>query len=87
MQLVLLVTSDCGVCAADVKKLEAKYAEELKTEEVAIYNIDESEDAKEFWVRNNLPTPPVLVLVTDDAKYIATLPIAEILAEVKANAG
>ena len=79
MQLVLLVTNDCGLCAGEIEKLKAKYSPEIKTEEVAIYNIDDNEDSKEFWIKNNLPTPPVLVLVTDDAKYVATLPIDTVL--------
>ena len=88
MQLVLLVTNDCGLCAGEIEKLKVKYGPEIKTEEVAIYNIDDNEKSKEFWITNNLPTPPVLVLVTDDAKYVATLPIDAVLSATmeKANA-
>jgi hypothetical protein len=81
MQLVLLTTTDCGICAEDIAKIKAKFAAEITNEEVAIYNIEDNDQANEFWVKNNLPTPPVAVLVTDDARFVTILPLDDILKE------
>ena len=72
-QIVLLTANDCNVCEDVKRRFEEKYADELKSGEAAVYNVDENEDAKEFAAKCGLGPGPQLVVVTETEKLLTRL--------------
>ncbi len=73
MNIILLTSESCGVCNETKELFKKKYADELKSGEADICNLDEDEGAQQFWAENELPLTPVVVVVSDKQKIIAVL--------------
>lgn len=58
-----------------------RYKQELDSGEADIVNLDEEEDAQQFWMENELPLAPVMVVVSDQKKLITILDPKELLEE------
>lgn len=87
MNLVLFVGNDCPPCEEVKKAFQERYKEELDSGEADIVNLDEEEDAQQFWMENDLPLAPTMVVVSDQKKVITILDPTELLKEASPGAG
>ena len=83
MNLVFFKGNECPVCDAAEKEFRKRFKEELDSGEADIVNLDEEEDAQQFWMENELPLAPVMVVVSDKKKVITILDPKEMLKEAK----
>ena len=81
MNLVLFTGNDCDPCTKVEEAFKKRYKEELASGEADIVNLDEEEDAQQFWVENDLPLAPTMVVVSDQKKLITILDPKELLEE------
>lgn len=81
MNLVLFTGDSCQICHEVEKAFKKRYKEELKSGEADIVNLDEEEDAQQFWMENDLPLAPTMVVVSDQKKLITILDPRELLEE------
>lgn len=81
MNLVLFVGNDCPPCDKVKEAFKQRYKEELDSGEADIVNLDEEEDAQQFWIENELPLAPTMVVVSDQKKVITVLDPTELLKE------
>ena len=83
MNLVLFTGNECPVCHEAEEAFKKRYKEELDRGEADIVNLDEEEDAQQFWMENDLPLAPTMVVVSDQKKLITILDPKELLGETK----
>jgi hypothetical protein len=83
MNLILLTGNECKVCHDVEEAFKKKYADELKSGEADICNLDEDEQAQQFWFENELPLAPVVVVVSDKMKLISVLDPSDLTKEAK----
>ena len=81
MNLVLFTGNECEPCHEVEEAFKKRYKEELASGEADIVNLDEEEDAQQFWMENELPLAPTLVVVSDQKKLITILDPKELLEE------
>ena len=81
MNLVLFTGNDCPPCHQVEEAFRKRYKEELDKGEADIVNLDEEEDAQQFWMENELPLAPTIIVVSDQKKLIAILDPEELLKE------
>ena len=81
MNLVLFTGDGCEPCHEVEEAFKKRYKEELASGEADIVNLDEEEDAQQFWMENDLPLAPVMVVVSDEKKLITILDPKELLEE------
>jgi len=81
MNLVLFIGDDCPSCHRVEEAFRKRYKEELDSGEADIVNLDQEEDAQQFWMENNLPLAPTLIVVSDKRKLITILDADELLTE------
>jgi len=86
MNLVLFVGNDCQPCDKVKEAFTKRFKEELDSGEADIVNLDEEEDAQQFWIENDLPLAPTMVVVSDQKKVITILDPAELLKEASPDA-
>ena len=67
MNLVLFTGNGCEPCHEVEEAFKKRYGE------ADIVNLDEEEDAQQFWMENDLPLAPVMVVVSDEKKLITIL--------------
>jgi hypothetical protein len=79
MNCILLTASDCNICDEDKKKFKEAMKEELKSGEAEITNIEEDDDAMDFWATHNLPTAPIVIMTTDSGKILDYLTVDELI--------
>ena len=73
MNLVLFTGNECEPCHEVEEAFKKRYKEELASGEADIVNLDEEEDAQQFWMENELPLAPTMVVVSDQKKLITIL--------------
>ncbi|GAI97105.1 unnamed protein product, partial [marine sediment metagenome] len=56
-----------------------RYKEEIDSGEADIVNLDENEEAQEFWIEHDLPLAPIMVVTTDNGKLISVIEAQELL--------
>lgn len=83
MQLVLFTGNECNVCHEVEEAFKKRYKEELDNGEADIVNLDEEEDSQQFWMENDLPVAPIMVVVSDNQKLITILDPHELLTEAQ----
>ena len=79
MNLVLFTGNECPPCQEVEEAFKKRYKEELDSGEADIVNLDEEEDAQQFWMENDLPLAPIMVVVSDEKKLITILDPKELL--------
>lgn len=79
MNLVLFTGNGCPPCEEVEAAFRKRYKEELDSGEADIVNLDEEEDAQQFWMENDLPLAPTMVVVSDQKKLITILDPKELL--------
>lgn len=83
MELILFVGNDCQPCKDVEAKFRAKFGDLLGTKEAEVVNIDESEEAQQFWLENELPLAPMMIVVSESDKVIAVLGTDDLLNEAE----
>lgn len=83
MNLVLFTGNDCPVCEEVEAKFKHLFKEELDSGEADIVNLDEEEDAQQFWMENELPLAPTLIVVSDQKRLITILDPKDLLKEAR----
>ena len=73
--------NECPPCKEVEEAFKKHYKEELDSGEADIVNLDEEENAQQFWMENNLPLAPTMVVVSDQKKVITILDPTELLKE------
>jgi len=86
MNLVLFTGNDCKPCSEVEEAFKKRYKEELASGEADIVNLDEEEDAQQFWMENELPLAPTMVVVSDQKKLVTILDPKELLEGVSEEA-
>ena len=81
MNLVLFTGNECEPCREVEEAFKKRYKAELDSGEADIVNLDEEEDAQQFWMENELPLAPTMVVVSDQKKLITILDPKELLGE------
>ncbi|MBA7469513.1 hypothetical protein ES705_26274 [subsurface metagenome] len=81
MNLVLFTGNDCEPCAKVEEAFKKRFKQELDSGEADIVNLDEEEDAQQFWMENELPLAPTMVVVSDQKKLVTILDPKELLGE------
>ena len=81
MNLVLFTGNECEPCTEVEEAFKKRFKEELDSGEADIVNLDEEEDAQQFWIENELPLAPIMVVVSDQKKLISILDPKELLGE------
>lgn len=84
MNLVLFTGNDCPICVEIEEAFKKKYKEELESGEADIVNLDEEPDAQQFWMENELPLAPTMVVVADNKKLVCVLDPKELLEDKEA---
>lgn len=84
-KLILLTgnAEDCAPCKEAEAVFRERWAEEIVSDEAIVANMDEDEEAYEFWATHELPNAPVIVVTTDGGKLIDILNPMEINEEQK----
>ncbi|MBA7699624.1 hypothetical protein ES703_108323 [subsurface metagenome] len=84
-KLILLTgnAEDCPPCKEAEAVFRERWAEEIASDEAIVANMDEDEEAYEFWATHELPNAPVIVVTTDGGKLIDILNPMEITEEQK----
>jgi len=85
MNLVLFTGNECEPCQEVEEAFRKRYKEELDSGEADIVNLDEEEDAQQFWMENDLPLAPTMVVVSDQKKLITILDPKELLEEAHSS--
>ena len=83
MNLVLFTGDECPVCHEVEEAFKKRYKEELDSGEADIVNLDEDEESQQFWIENELPLAPTMVVVSDQKKLVTILDPKELLGETK----
>lgn len=83
MNLVLFTGNDCSVCHEVEEQFKKQFKEELDSGEADIVNLDEEEDAQQFWMENDLPVAPTIIVVSDQKKLVAVLDSDQLLQREK----
>jgi len=81
MNLVLFTGNDCKPCQKVEEAFRKRFKQELDSGEADIVNLDEEEDAQQFWMENELPLAPTMVVVSDQKKLVTILDPTELLEE------
>lgn len=81
MNLVLFTGNECPVCHDIEEAFKKKYKEELDSGEADIVNLDEEPDAQQFWMENELPLAPTMIVVADNRKLVCVLDPKDLLEE------
>ena len=81
MNLVLFTGNECPPCTEVEEAFKKRFKAELDSGEADIVNLDEEEDAQQFWMENELPLAPTMVVVSDQKKLITILDPRELLEE------
>ena len=87
MNLVLFTGNDCPPCQEVEEAFKKRFKQELDSGEADIVNLDEEEDAQQFWMENDLPLAPTMIVVSDQKKLITILDPRELLEETKPDEG
>lgn len=83
MQLVLFTGDGCQPCHDAEEAFRKRYKEEIASGEADIVNIDEDEQAQQFWAENELPVAPVMFVLSEGNKIITVLDPHELLEEAE----
>jgi hypothetical protein len=79
MEMILFTGNDCKVC----EDVEAKFLEKFKplidSKEAQVVNLDESEEAQEWWMKNDLPLAPLIVVISENKEVVAVLETDDLL--------
>ncbi|GAI89385.1 unnamed protein product [marine sediment metagenome] len=86
MNLVLFTGNDCEPCQEVEEAFKKRFKEELDSGEADIVNLDEEEDAQQFWMENELPLAPTMIVVSDKKKLVTILDPKELLEGVSEEA-
>ena len=81
MNLVLFTGNGCPPCQEVEEAFKKRFKQELDNDEADIVNLDEEEDAQQFWMENELPLAPIMVVVSDQKKLVTILDPKELLGE------
>ena len=81
MELILFTGNECGICHAVEEQFRKRFAKELDGNEAQIINLDENEGAQQFWMENELPVAPVIVVMTESDTLVAVLDTEALLKE------
>lgn len=81
MELILFTGNDCKVCHDVEEAFRKKFAKELDSKEAEVVNLDENEGAQQFWMENELPVAPVIVIMTESDTLVAVLDTEALLKE------
>ena len=73
MDLTLFTGDGCNICHDAEEAFKKKFKEEIESGEADVVNLDENEEAQQFWMENELPPAPCLVVTTEKGKLIAVL--------------
>jgi len=75
INLTLLIgnAEDCPPCKEAEVVFRERWAEEIASGEAIVANMDEDDEAYQFWATNELPLAPVIVVSTDTGKLVTTL--------------
>jgi len=79
MEMLLLIGNDCKPCEDVEAKFREKFKPLIDTEEAQVVNLDESEEAQEWWMRNELPLAPLIVIIADNKEVVAVLETDDLL--------
>lgn len=74
---------DCPPCKEAEAVFRERWAEEIASGEAIVANMDEDDGAYEFWATHELPTAPVIIVMTDSGKLITILNPMETTEEQK----
>ena len=85
MNLVLFTGNDCEVCHEVEEAFKKRYKEELDSGEADIVNLDEDEESQQFWMENELPLAPTMIVVSDEKKLITILDANGLLEEAHSS--
>ena len=85
MNLVLFTGNECEICSEVEEAFKKRYKAELDSGEADIVNLDEEEDAQQFWMENELPLAPTMIVVSDQKKLITILDPKELLEEAHSS--
>jgi hypothetical protein len=83
VNVVLFTGNECDVCHQVEEAFKKKFKEELESGEADIVNLDEEEDAQQFWMEHDLPLAPTVIVVSDKEKLICVLDPKSLLEEGK----
>ena len=78
MKLVFLTGDECNVCHELETKFKEKFKKELDKGEAVILNLDEDTDAQDWWIENELPVAPAMVVTTEEGRVVAILKAEEL---------
>lgn len=81
MDLTLFTGDGCQPCHDAEEYFKKKFKEEIDAGEADVVNLDENEDAQQFWAENDLPVAPCMVITSDKGKLIAVLDADDLLNE------
>jgi len=83
MNLVLFTGNECNICHDAEEAFKKAFKEELESGEADIVNLDEDEESQQFWMENELPVAPCMIVVSDKKKVISILDTAELIKKDK----
>lgn len=78
MKLVFLTGDECDVCHELEAKFKEKFREELDSGEAIVLNLDQEIDAQDWWIENELPVAPAMVVATEEGRVVAVLKAEEL---------
>ncbi len=78
---MLFTGNGCEPCTEVEEAFKKRFKAELDSGEADIVNLDEEEDAQQFWMENELPLAPIMVVVSDQKKLVTILDPKELLEE------
>ena len=86
MELTLFTGDGCNICHDAEETFKKKFKEELDSGEADVVNLDENEEAQQFWAENDLPVAPCMVITSEKGKLIAVLDATDLLNEASPGA-
>ena len=79
MKLVLLTAEDCPICKEAEEQFKKDFWRELDSGEAEVVNLDQSEEAQQMFLENDLPLAPIVILVTDKKKVISHIEAKDLI--------
>mgnify|MGYP001589082144 CR=1 FL=1 len=78
MKLVFLTGDECDVCHELEVKFKEKFKAELDSGEAMFLNLDQDTEAQDWWIENELPVAPAMVVATEEGRVVAVLKAEEL---------
>ncbi len=79
MKLVLITGEDCEVCTKAETTFRQQYKHEIEKGEAVVSDIDIDEDMQRVWMKQDLPIPPVIAIVSNEGRLITVVDATEFL--------